>query len=586
VIVADRVTRLASAVLCFIYGTASAAPDAITLPWWQGAVVYEIYPRSFQDSNGDGVGDLNGITERLDYLEALGVDAIWIAPMYASPQVDFGYDISDYESVDPQYGTLTDFDNLLSEAHKRQIRVVVDMVLNHTSDKHSWFLESKSSRDNPKHEWYVWSEGKPGANGQPNPPNNWTSWFGGSAWEWVPGVEQFYYHAYYKQQPDLNWRNPEVERAMFDVLRFWLDRGVDGFRLDSIADLFEDAKLRDEPTLNGISALGDPKLSPIYTTNLPEIHDTIRRMRAMVSAYPGDRVLIGETAFQTTAELDAWYGADRHDELQLPMDPLVGFVDQERAHHKNKLDAALFRRRLLEADTQLHGSEPLLVFDNHDVARSWNRYGDGRHDAQIAKLIATILLTSRASALLYEGEEIGQRTETPNRREDVKDPVGITGWPKDKGRDGERTPMQWDDSNPQAGFSANPNTWLPVPDNYKTINVRSELSDPNSLLNWHKKLIELRHRVPALRDGKLVLLNPHDGNVLAYARVDAEGHAAIVALNMTTKEQIVHFNVGAAGLRGSELSPLMISAGSVVGTNSMRKISLSPFGVLVATLKR
>src|SRR5207248_7217812 len=268
----------------------AANPD----PWWQHAVIYEIYPRSFQDSNGDGIGDLNGITQRLDYLQALGVDAIWISPMYPSPQVDFGYDISDYENVDPQYGTLKDFDRLMEEANKRNIRVILDMVLNHTSDKHKWFIESASSRTNPKRNWYVWNDGKPGPNGKPVPPNNWESVFGGSAWQYIPQTNSFYYHRFYKQQPDLNWRNPAVEKAMFGSMQFWLNRGVAGYRLDAIPTLFEDTQLRDEPVLGGTNAQGDPNLQEIYTTNLPAVHDVMRRMRAMVgkypdAKYPGDR---------------------------------------------------------------------------------------------------------------------------------------------------------------------------------------------------------------------------------------------------------------------------------------------------------
>jgi alpha-glucosidase len=275
-----------------------------TDPWWKHAVVYEIYPRSYQDSTGDGIGDLNGITSRLDYLQKLGVDAIWIAPMYPSPQVDFGYDISNYESVDPQYGTLADMDRLIAEGQKHHVRILLDMVLNHTSDKHQWFIEASSSRTNPKHDWYVWNDGIPadsagvtpyqkrfehdGPNGKVVPPNNWISGFGGSAWEWVPAVRQFYYHEFYKQQPDLNWRNPAVEKAMFGSMQFWLDRGIAGFRLDAIPSLFEDLQLRNNPELGGINAQGDPNVGNTYTDNLPEVHDVIRRMRAMIAKYPGD----------------------------------------------------------------------------------------------------------------------------------------------------------------------------------------------------------------------------------------------------------------------------------------------------------
>ena len=490
--------------------------------WWKHAVIYEIYPRSFQDSNGDGVGDLNGITERLGYLQALGVDAIWIAPMYPSPQVDFGYDISDYENVDPQYGTLKDFDQLLAEAKQRNIRVILDMVLNHTSDKDKWFLESASSRRNAKRDWYVWNDGKPGPNGTRLPPNNWESLFGGSAWQWMPQTKSFYYHKFYKQQPDLNWRNPEVEKAMFGVMRFWLDRGVAGFRLDAIPTLFEDAQLRDEPVLGGTNAQGDPNLNHTYTDNLPEVHGVIERMRAMVAKYPdtkypGDRVLIGETYLPNTAELDKWYGGAKHDELQLPMDMIVGF--------SNKLDANTFRTRISEVETEVHGSQPLLVFDNHDNIRSWERYGDGVHNEQIAKLIAAMLFTTRATALMYYGEELGMVTSTPTRVQDVKDPIGITGWPKEKGRDGERTPMQWNSSSSQSGFSTSATTWLPVASDYKTVNVQTELADPNSLLNWYKRLIAMRREIPAPRDGGMVMVDTANPSVLSYVRSCSRGRA-------------------------------------------------------------
>jgi alpha-glucosidase len=547
---------------------ASAAP-AIDSTWWKHAVIYEIYPRSFQDSNGDGIGDLNGITERLDYLQALGVDAIWISPMYPSPQVDFGYDISDYENVDPQYGTLKDFDRLVEEAKKRNIRVVLDMVLNHTSDKHKWFIESASSRTNLKRDWYVWNDGKKDPDGKPVPPNNWVSLFGGSAWEYMPQTKSFYYHKFYKQQPDLNWRNPAVEKAMFGSMQFWLDRGVAGYRLDAIPTLFEDTQLRDEPVLGGTNAQGDPNLKTIYTDNLPEVHDVIRRMRAMVGKYPGERVLIGETYLPNTAELDKWYGGAKKDELQLPMDMIVGF--------SNKLDANLFRARISEVETQVHGSQPLLVFDNHDNIRSWERYGDGVHNEQIAKLIATMLLTTRATALMYYGEELGMVTSTPTRVEDVRDPIGRTGWPKEKGRDGERTPMQWDASAPQAGFSTSATTWLPVAGNYKTINVATELKDPNSLLNWHKKLIAMRRTRDGLRDGGMVMLDGANPSVLSYLRTaPAGGHAVVVALNMTGQPQKIALDLKEAGIQQTAIKTLLTDEPSLMGATST-SITLPPF---------
>ena len=553
------------------------AQNASSHEWWKHAIIYEIYPRSFQDSNADGVGDLNGITQRMQYLQDLGVDAIWIAPMYPSPQVDFGYDISDYRNVDPQFGTIADFDRLVSEARKHRVAVIVDMVLNHTSDQHPWFVAAASARANPKHDWYVWSDGKRNANGDIVPPNNWQSVFGGSAWEWVPEVQQFYYHAYYKQQPDLNWRNPQVEKAMFDVMRFWLDRGVAGFRLDSISELFEDPRLRDAPRLEGLNALGNPQLDPGYTTNLPEIHETIRRMRAMVSAYPGDRVLIGEAYFPNIAELDKWYGGARHNEIQLPMDLPLGYL--------NELDANAFRKRLWEVYTQVHGSTPLLVFDNHDVNRSWDRYGDGVHNVAIAKLIAALLLTSRDTALLYQGQEIGQRTVEPRRIEDVKDPIGKIHWPVYKGRDGERTPMQWDSDDAQSGFSTSPHPWLPVPADYTTVNVRTELADPRSLLNWYKQLISLRRSNAAVRNGRVVMLDKTNANVLSYARVAKDGTAVLVALNMSAQPQSVSFHLSEANIRRSHLTNLMTSPEQDAGSSSVSPVRLAPFGVWIEAVE-
>jgi alpha-glucosidase len=548
---------------------ASGSAPVLDNTWWKHAVIYEIYPRSFQDSNGDGIGDLNGITQRLDYLQALGVDAIWISPMYPSPQVDFGYDISDYENIDPQYGTLKDFDRLMEEAKKRNIRVILDMVLNHTSDKDKWFIESASSRKNKKRDWYVWSDGKPGPNGTPVPPNNWESLFGGSAWEYMPQTKSFYYHKFYKQQPDLNWRNPEVEKAMFGVMQFWLDRGVAGYRLDAIPTLFEDPQQRNEPATGGTNAQGDPNLDHIYTDNLPEVHDVMRRMRAMVAKYPGDRVLIGETYLPNTAELDKWYGGANKDELHLPMDMIVGF--------SNKLDANMFRARISEVETLVHGSQPLLVFDNHDNIRSWERYGDGVHNVAIAKILATMLFTTRATALMYYGEELGMVTSTPTRVEDVRDPIGRTGWPNEKGRDGERTPMQWDPTPPQAGFSTSATTWLPVASNYKTVNVQTELADPNSLLNWHKNLIEMRRKRDAVRDGGMVMLDGTNPSVLSYVRTAPPGHHNIVvALNMTAQPQKIALDLKEAGIQQTAVKTLLTNEPSLQGATTT-SITLPPF---------
>ncbi|HTV05825.1 MAG TPA: alpha-glucosidase [Acidobacteriaceae bacterium] len=539
-------------------------------PWWKHAVVYEIYPRSFQDSNGDGTGDLNGITDRLGYLQSLGVTAIWIAPCYPSPQVDFGYDISDYEAIDPQYGTMADFENLVAQAKKHHIRIIMDMVMNHTSDQHPWFKESESSRTNPKRDWYIWRDPKGyTADGKPIPPNNWISAFGGSAWQWDPKTKQFYYHMFYKQQPDLNWRNPEVEQAMFNVVRFWLDKGVAGFRLDAVPALFEDPQLRNEPYTGKIDAFGDRQVKMIYQGNLPEVHVVMRKLRALVDSYPGDRVLIGETYLPNIEELDKWYGGAAHNELQLPMDMQVGFI--------NKMDASLFRTRINQAETELSGNQPLFVFDNHDNPRSWDRYGDGVHNASIARVIAAVLLTSRATAMMYEGQEIGMVTTPPKTKAEVRDPVGIRGWPKVKGRDGERTPMQWSDTT-DAGFSTAAKTWLPIPPSYTTVNVQSEENRPGSLLLWYKDLTALRANDPTMRDGEQVMINTDNPSVLSYVRKSVGGQPAIVvALNFTASPQTITLDVASAGVTGTNVSTALTDAPSLERTGSLNNITLPPF---------
>ena len=554
------------------HGTADVSAATSKDPWWKHAVVYEIYPRSFQDSNGDGLGDLNGITQRLDYLKDLGVDAIWIAPLYPSPQVDFGYDISDYQNVDPQYGTLADFDRLLAEARKRNIRIVMDAVMNHTSDKHPWFIESASSKTNPKRDWYIWRDGQ----GPGKPPNNWLSLFGHSAWEFSPQTDQYYYHYFYIQQPDLNWRNPQVEAAMFNMLRFWLDRGVAGFRLDAVPALFEDPSLKDEEVLGGTNNFGDPNQSTSLQENLPEVHGVIQRMRAMIDTYSGDRVLIGETYLPNVEELDKWYGGAKHNELQLPMDVQVGL--------EPKLDATEFRRRINDAETRIHGNQPLFVFDNHDNPRTASRYGDGVHNQAIDKMLATILFTTRSTALMYYGDEIEMSTTTPTSKDQVKDPIGITGWPNEKGRDGERTPMQWN-SSVAAGFSTNSHTWLPVAPDYKTVNVAAESKDPDSMLNWYKKLIALRRGNPAIHEGEMAMLDSGNPQVLSWSRTSPNGKVVVVLCNFTADPQVVSLQ---SAVRGSGRTAKVLAAsggGEPKGTVDLNAISLPPYGSIVAELK-
>ncbi len=498
--------------------------------WWRHAVIYEVYPRSFADSNSDGIGDLRGIAEHLDYLKALGVDAIWLTPFYPSPQVDFGYDISNYRAIDPQFGTMADFGHLMSEAKKHDIRIINDLVLNHTSDKHRWFIESKSSRTNPKANWYVWADGKP--NGQP--PNNWISLFGGSAWTYDPARRQYYYHEFYVQQPDLNWRDMAVRHAMYNITRFWMKKGVSGFRLDAITSLFEDKALRNEPYLPGEDAFGDRNVSRIYTDNLPQEHEVLRELRKVTDEFPG-RILIGETYLPNIADLEAMYG-QHGDELQLPMDTQYGFI--------NKLSVPAFRKKLVAAETKLDGHVPLFVFENHDNHRSLNRYAAGKRKIAVAKLLAALLLTPRDAALIYYGEEIGMMDHYPLRKSGVRDPIGIRGWPKHTGRDGERTPMQWT-AGKDAGFSAGAKTWLPMNPDYKTVNVAAEERNPDSILNYYKTLIRLRKQNPQLRDGKFVLTDTGNDKVLSFLRKTPDGKAVLVALNFANSPQSVGFHLSA-----------------------------------------
>jgi len=536
-------------------------------PWWRHAMIYEIYPRSFQDSNGDGVGDINGITSRLDYLRDLGIDAIWISPMYPSPLVDFGYDISDYAAIDPLYGTLADFDRLVGEAKKRDIRVIMDFVPNHTSDQHPWFKESRSSRTNPKRDWYIWRDGK----GPGEPPNNWQSWFGHSAWKFDPATNQYYYHHFYTEQPDLNWRNPEVRKAMYDAMRFWLKRGVAGFRIDAVSRLFEDPNLHDDPILPGKNAYGDPNIAHKYTDNLPEVHEVLREMRRVVDEYPGNPVMISEADEPNITELTKMYGK-KNDEVQLPMDFQIADV--------NKLSAPDFRRLLSEIDGNTAGGQPHYFFSNHDQPRQWDRYGDGVHNDQIAKLMATLLLATRATPLMYYGEEIGMRTTDPVRKEDVQDPVGKIGWPQDKGRDGERTPMQWDGSK-NTGFTTSERPWLPVPPSSAEYNVEAESKDPGSILSFYKRLIALRRSEPALRDGRYVPLDRGDPFVLSFLRKKpGSSDAVLVVLNMSAESRTVKFDLAADGVKESS-ARLLIAAPETGQESTLAHFTIPAFGVFV-----
>ena len=476
--------------------------------WWQEGVFYQIYPRSFQDSNGDGVGDLRGIIGRLDHLNgldsSLGVDAIWLSPFYRSPMADFGYDVSDYCDVDPVFGTLADFDELLGQAHERGIRVIVDLVPGHTSDQHPWFAAARRSTTDPKRDWYVWA--KPGRGG--GPPNNWRSWFKrfGPAWTLDQASGEYYLHHFAPQQPDLNWWNPAVRDAIEDVMRFWLDRGVDGFRIDVAHGLVRDRQLRSNPRF--------PLGRASRNWGLEDVHVIHRRWRKVLNAYD-DKMAVAEVAAPTLAGLVRYYGND--DELSFPFN----FQFLEQPWRSDTF------RRVVEQWEQLLPAHawPDYTLSNHDRSRATTRYG-----AERSRAAALLLLTLRGTPFVYYGEEIGMKDVLipPERIVDVD------------GRDPERTPMQWD-ATPNAGFTVGA-PWLPIAPDAVEVNVALQRDDPASLLSLYRRLLRVRRGSPALRHGSYRTL-PTQPGVYAYAR-EADGERAVVAINFTGREQKVALGSG------------------------------------------
>jgi alpha-glucosidase len=495
-----------------------SSPDS----WWKNGIVYQIYPRSFQDSDGDGIGDLRGIRQRLDYLVALGVDAVWISPIYPSPMADFGYDISDYCGIDARFGTLADFDELVQGAHARGLKVILDFVPNHTSDRHPWFVESSSSRSDPKRDWYLWRDPAPGG----GPPNNWLSNFGGPAWTLDPRTGQYYLHSFLREQPDLNWRNPAVRAAMYEALRFWLRRGVDGFRIDVLYHLVKDASFRDNPANPAFVPGGDPShsLLPLYTADLPEVQEIVREMRGVVDAFSdarGDRVLIGEL-YLPLARLMAYYGLDSEGVLQgvqLPFNfQLIGAQWQ----------ADVIDRLVRDYEAALPpGAAPNWVLGNHDKPRIASRVGPER-----ARLAAMLLLTLRGTPTLYYGDEIGM-TDVDIPPDEVQDPFEKNEPGRGLGRDPQRTPMQWS-AGPHAGFShARP--WLRLADDWAALNVERQQSDATSMLALYRRLIALRRAEPALHAGAWEPLDA-GADILAYARTVAQ-RRLVVLLNFANAQR-------------------------------------------------
>jgi len=556
-----------------------------TIKWWQRAVFYQIYPRSF----ADGKGDLPGMLNRLDYLHDLGIGAIWMSPHYPSPFLDCGYDISDYMGVAPEYGSLTDFTTFLFEAHACGIRVILDLVLNHTSDQHPWFLESRSSRTNPKRDWYIWRDGK-----DDGPPNNWVSIFGGSSWELDTTTGQYYYHAFLKEQPDLNWRNQEVKRAMWDVVRFWLDLGVDGFRLDAISTIFEHPDLPNHSLAISPDGFFNANMLDLadygqlmrYQTQQPGIHELMQELRVLVDEYPGDRVLIGE-------DEDVAFHGTENDELHLVFNfPLMRVG-------AGRLTPAHIRANQAVRLAQLPpGAWPCNTLGNHDTPRLWSRYGDGVHDLELARLHLTFVLTLKGTPFLYNGEEIGMADLELTELSQLCDTIAlkqfrtmtdIFGAPPEEAlkavfastRDRCRSPLQWS-SAPNAGFSPpDLRTWLPVNPNYASgINVAAQENDPNSLLNFYRKMLRLRRRTPALILGDYYPLHPQSEAYLAFLRDDTiSGQICLVILNFSSEAQTVMFDFSE-----NQARLLFSSHTREYFALALDRFTIMPFEILIAEL--
>ena len=541
-----------------------------SLNWWKDTSVYQIYPRSYKDSDGDGIGDINGIISKLDYIQSLGFETIWFSPFFKSPQYDHGYDISDYKGIQPEYGDMSTVDSLISEVHKRDMKIVLDMVLNHSSDQHPWFLESKSSKDNPKSDWYVWKDGK-----DDGPPNNWNNILGNiSGWTYVPERDQYYYAAFLPKQPDLNMANPEVKAEIFDSVKFWLDKGVDGFRLDIFNFIFEDSEYLDNPkTLrlapdfsNGEWAFEEHK----YNFQQPAVVEFAKELRGILESYPNGRFMVGEV-FGSHKHMHDLLGIEKQDGLNLVF--LFNFIEEFdfSAHYfQEKVEEfeAFYPKPLV----------PTYVFSNHDQLRSITRLGD---DERKAHVLAAFQLTMRGVPFVYQGEEIGMRTGTIPI-EDAQDPlspgwVELPEWMRDNvgiltNRDNCRTPMQWN-SDTAAGFSTTTATWLPVQDNYKTINVATQNTDENSLLNTYRDLLVMRRDNPVWEKGSITFIEKEKlpENVLGYVR-EHNSEKMTVYLNFNETQQ----NFSAMNDRSETI---FSKRGSLMETD----ITLDAFGILIVS---
>jgi alpha-glucosidase len=568
------------------------------LKWWQTAVFYQIYPLSFADGNGDGIGDFKGMIQKLDYLSDLGVDAIWLSPHFPSPNWDYGYDISDYTDVAREYGTLEDFKTFLHEAHARNLRLILDLVLNHTSDEHRWFLESKSSRSSPKADWYIWVDA---------PPNNWQSCFDGEAWTYAPERGQYYYHYFMKQQPDLNWHNPEVKKAMWDAARFWLDLGVDGFRLDAIGTIYEDPNLTPHNVPLDLAGLrratelaqtrAEKKQLERYWYDMfknqvgqPGMHELMKEFRGVINEYEGDRLLVAE-------DENIAYLGNGDDELHLVFNFPLMRTERITPKHIRRNQ----KERLSELDALPLRGWPCNTLGNHDSSRIHTRYGNRQHDAELARLHAALVLTLKGTPFLYNGEEIGMTDliiADPAKLRDTMatwyydrlvgelklDPEKAAQAAGSMSRDKNRTPMQWS-NHPNAGFSpANVETWLPVNPNYKSgINVRDQQHNPNSLLNYYKHILQVRKNSNALIEGEYVPLDVTAKDYFAFLRKSKQ-QSVLVILNFSERKLKLDFS-RTRGIKGHNLQILFSSAERLKTTKPPQGLSINPFEVFIAEVQ-
>ncbi|MCB1175262.1 MAG: alpha-glucosidase [Leptospiraceae bacterium] len=531
--------------------------------WWQHGVIYQIYPRSFYDSNQDGIGDIQGIIDKLDYIQDLGFDAIWISPINSSPMHDFGYDISDYRSIDPLFGTNKEFYDLVKQAHKRKIRIIMDLVVNHSSHQHPWFLESASSRDNPKADWYIWQDPRNGRE-----PNNWLAAFGGKAWQWNAARQQYYLHTHLMEQPDFNWRNPELRKAIFNDIKFWLDKGVDGFRLDVINFLLKDRELRNNPfTFRGPSPRPYDLQAHIYDRNQPENLEIMTELRRLSDQYR-DRMLVGEVyAPRPDPQLSASYVGDGRNMLHMAFD--FSIIYQKKWHARSFINPVQRWYELLPPQAW-----PCHVLSNHDQPRSRSRFGGGKENEKRARVAAAFLLTIRGTPFIYYGEELGMYNGKIARSQ-LQDPVGKKYWPLHPGRDPERTPMLWSNQK-NAGFSSQ-EPWLPLNEGWQSQNVEVQQADPDSLLNFHKRLIHIRKKSKALMQGDWKLEADGSQNYLAYSRT-WQKESVLVLLNFDSKTkriQLTHKRYRA--LFGTHVIP----------AQEMRQgpWQLRPYEVLILSIK-